>query len=212
MFLWFFLNFKKNKLNFGLGEEIYSVKEDLENSFKGVSIKNIIGNKIDELKNKTIGELQKEEEIKKKAIEEVINRINFATSTINSVSYQHEPWKIEFSYDSIMKKNYDSKKQEIYLYYEDNKDTNLSISKQELVKQTFNDWLNKNHDLQKLNKEEIDGFIFWWQEILDETLKIKEYYLNIDKDLYILNAQSPKMEENRYFENLISVIKSLKTY
>jgi len=210
IFLWFLLGFNKNRFNFGFGNDFDGVKNIITKNLGQLNVKDEIAEKMESLKTEAINELQKKEDAKKMAIEKIVDKLNSATSSIQFISYEHEAWKIQFDYDSQMKKEYDSQKQEIFLYYENNKDINIRINKQKLTNQTFNSWLNKNFDLQKLNKEENNNLIFWYQDLDDEKLYIREYYLNIEKDIYTLRAQNPKTEN--YQDVLNFIVKSFKKY
>lgn len=207
---WFFVSFRQRSFDFSLGSPISDLKIDLKNNFdnfypNGFDVKSQLKNAL----NKRVFEDQKVENIKKDLVGGVLSEIS--SSTPSFVFYNHEPWKVSFEYNSKLDKKWNSDIQEINLS-SGVKDSFISIKKQALKEKTFNTWLSKNYDLQKLDKKTNNNLVFWGRDISNKNQKIKEDYLNIGKDLYIFRVQDSINSTSTIVSDFDNILNSFKKY
>lgn len=203
--VYFYVN---KDLGFSFEEEWLGIKnyfgEDLNGFSNSAAIKSIKNN-FNIIKDE-IEERDSMEGIidEKKITEKVLEKI----SQVKNIVYEYEPWDIKFDYPENMSKQVELTEEKINLYYEDIQDLGVVIQKEELDS-SFNDWLNNNHNLQKLDKKEYNDLIFWIQDLSNEEYLRKEYYTNIGEEVFTIVLESTR-EKEEYWNYLEDIIKSFK--
>jgi len=129
-------------------------------------------------------------------------------SQIKNIVYEYEPWNIKFDYPENMSKQIDLTEQKINLYYKDVQNLGVVI-KRRVLESSFNDWLNHNYDLQKLEKQEYNNLIFWVQDLSDAEYLKKEYYVNSGKEVFTIIIESARDQE-QHWDYLENIVKSFK--
>jgi hypothetical protein len=201
IFVYFYIS---KDFSFRVMEDLGNLRDSVEVDIDDLSGSEFIENvkeKFDYVKE----EIEKSEEgtIESTISEKVLEKLSHQ----DTIVYEHEPWSIKFSYDSLMTKEIDQDNEKILLSYDDVQDVYLTIRKI-ILEEDFNDWLNNNYDLQSLNKYEHNDSVFWLQDFSDDENRIEEYYFSRGEKVFIFSLNSPKEKEDIYWSILESIIKS----
>ena len=201
IFVYFYVS---KGFSFGVMEDLGNLRDSVEVDIDSFSGSELIEN-VKEKFNSAKEEIERREEgiIELTISEKVLKKLSHQ----DTVVYEHEPWSIKFSYDSLMIKEIDQDNEEILLSYDDVQDVYLTIRKI-FLEEDFNDWLNNNYDLQSLNKYEHNDLVFWTQDLSDDESRIEEYYFSRGENVFIFSLNSLKENEDIYWSILESIIKS----
>jgi hypothetical protein len=196
-----YLYFNQN-FSFGFSEDFKGLRDSVGLEIKELSKADIVENLKNNFKDLKDQMNEDEVDLESKITDNVLSKL----SQRENIIYEYEPWGIKFSYDSLMSKDIDRDNEKILLFYEEVQTLKASIGRY-VLEETFDDWLNNNYNLQKLDKLEYNGLIFWMQDLSKEENKLKEYYVNLDDNVFIIVLESSQDQEE-YWKSLETIVKS----
>lgn len=161
---------------------------------------------IEDIKNVIKSKKEEPANIDEEIVEKMLDKL---PAEQNFIEYDYQPWQIKFNYDESMVK--EIKDNQIILTYQDNPGISVIIQREDLGTNEFNDWLNDNFDLQKLDKTIQNDLIYWLDDLSTEELNEKNYYLNSENYIYSFLIKCPQDKADLCGQN-INIIESFNIY
>lgn len=201
LIIWGYLN-RNMFADFTWGEDLTELKDKIGDDVNELGETGLI----DRIKNIIKSRKEEPVDVNGEVIEKILNKL---PAEQNFIEYDYQPWQIKFNYDEAMAK--EIKDNQIILTYQDSPWISVIIQREYLGTNEFNDWLNDNFDLQKLDKIEQGDLIYWLNDLSTNELNEKNYYLNSENYIYSFLIKCPQ-EQSDLCEKNINIVESFNIY